>query len=52
MPQQELTPAALAQFLQQATRENLLACASTARCCARLDAAAQVVAACEELVTA
>ena len=52
MPQAELTPAALAQFLQQATRENLLACASTARGCARLDAAAQVVVACEELVRA
>lgn len=52
MPQHELTPAGLAQFLLQATRENLLACASTARSCARLDAAAQVVAACEELVTA
>ena len=52
MPQAQLTPAGLAQFLQQATRENLLACASSARRCARLDAAAKVVAACEELVTA
>ena len=52
MPQAELTPAALAQFLQQATRENLLACASTAHRCAKLDAATQVVRACEELVNA
>ncbi len=52
MPQAELTPDGLAQFLLQATRENLLACASTARRCARLDAAAQVAHACEELVNA
>lgn len=52
MPQTELTPTGLAQFLQQATRENLLACASTARRYARLDAASQVVDACEELVNA
>jgi len=51
MPQAELTPERLAQFLQQATRENLLACASTARRSAKLEATAQVVAACEELVT-
>lgn len=52
MPQAELTPERLAQFLRQATRENLLACASTARRSAKLEATAQVVAACEELVTA
>ncbi len=52
MPQTELDPQRLAQFLQQATRENLLACASTARRCAKTDATAQVVAACEELVRA
>jgi len=52
MPQAELTPERLAQFLRQATRENLLACASTARRCAKFEATAQVVAACEELVTA
>ncbi len=51
MPQAELTPERLAQFLQQATRENLLACASTARRSARLEATTDVVAACEELVT-
>lgn len=51
MPQAELTPEQLAQFLQQATRENLLACASTARRSARLEATTRVVAACEELVT-
>ncbi len=50
MQQSELTPPRLAQFLQQATRENLLACASTARRSAKNDATAQVVAACEELV--
>lgn len=52
MPQAELTPERLAQFLQQATRENLLACACAARRCAKLEAAAQVVSACEELVAA
>jgi UDP-N-acetylglucosamine--N-acetylmuramyl-(pentapeptide) pyrophosphoryl-undecaprenol N-acetylglucosamine transferase len=52
MPQAEFTPERLAQFLQQATRENLLACASTARRSAKLEATARVVAACEELVTA
>jgi len=51
MPQSELDPQRLAQFLQQATRENLLACASTARRSAKTDATARVVAACEELVT-
>ncbi len=52
MPQTEFEPQRLAQFLQQATRENLLACAATARRCAKTDATAQVVAACEELVRA
>lgn len=52
MPQAELTPERLAQFLEQATRENLLACALTARRCAKTEATAQVVAACEALVTA
>ncbi len=51
MPQSELDPQRLAQFLQQATRKNLLACASAARRCAKTDATARVVAACEELVT-
>ncbi len=51
MPQAEFTPKRLAQFLDQATRENLLACASTARHCAKTEATARVVAACEALVT-
>jgi len=51
MPQNELTPERLAQFLEQATRENLLACASTARRYAKTEATSQVVAACEALVT-
>ena len=46
-----LTPERLAQFLEQATRENLLACASAARRCAKTEATAQVVQACETLVT-
>ena len=52
MPQAELTPESLAQFLQQATRENLLACASAARRHARVDAAERVADACEQLVNA
>ncbi len=51
MAQAELTPERLAQFLEQATRENLLACASAARRCAKTEATAQVVQACEALVT-
>ena len=51
MAQAELTPERLAQFLEQATRENLLACASAARRCAKTEATAQVVQACETLVT-
>lgn len=49
--QAELTPERLALFLQQATRESLLACASAARRSAKTEAAAQVVSACEALVT-
>ena len=50
LAQSELDPPRLAQFLLQATRENLLACASTARLAEKTDATAQMVAACEELV--
>ena len=50
MPQAELDAQRLAQFFQQATRENLLACAATARRCARTDATAHVARACAELV--
>ena len=52
LAQRELTPQRLAQFFQQATRENLLACATTARRSARTDASARMADACEELVTA
>lgn len=51
MAQAELDPERLAQFFRQATRENLLACASAARRCAKTDATAQVAHACAELVT-
>jgi UDP-N-acetylglucosamine--N-acetylmuramyl-(pentapeptide) pyrophosphoryl-undecaprenol N-acetylglucosamine transferase len=51
MAQADLDPERLAQFFRQATRENLLACASTARRCAKTDATAQVARACAELVT-
>jgi UDP-N-acetylglucosamine--N-acetylmuramyl-(pentapeptide) pyrophosphoryl-undecaprenol N-acetylglucosamine transferase len=51
MAQDELDPERLAQFFHQATRENLLACASMARRCAKTDATAQVARACAELVT-
>jgi len=50
LPQAELSADRLAQFFQQATRESLLACAATARRCAKTDATAQVVRACAELV--
>lgn len=50
LPQAELDAQRLAQFFQQATRENLLACATTARRCAKTDATAHVVRACAELV--
>ena len=51
LAQADFDPPRLAQFLQQATRENLLACASTARLAEKTDATAQMVAACEELVS-
>jgi UDP-N-acetylglucosamine--N-acetylmuramyl-(pentapeptide) pyrophosphoryl-undecaprenol N-acetylglucosamine transferase len=51
MPQADLDPQRLAQFFQQATRENLLACAAMARRSARTDATAHVARACAELVT-
>jgi len=50
LAQSDFDPPRLAQFLQQATRENLLACATTARLAEKTDATAQMVAACEELV--
>ncbi len=52
LAQSDLTAQRLAQFFQQATRENLLACAATARGCAKTDASARVADACEELVAA
>ncbi|MEO8542504.1 MAG: undecaprenyldiphospho-muramoylpentapeptide beta-N-acetylglucosaminyltransferase [Betaproteobacteria bacterium] len=51
LAQAELNAQRLAQFFGQATRENLLACATTARRYAKTDATAQVARACAELVT-
>ena len=51
LAQSDFDPPRLAQFLQQATRENLLACASTARLAEKTDATAKMVAACEELAS-
>ena len=51
MAQADLEPQRLAQFFQQATRENLLVCAAMARRNARTDATAHVARACAELVT-
>ena len=49
LPQSGLTPERLAQLLQQATREELLACAVAARKLEKTGATADMVAACEEL---
>lgn len=50
LPQADLNANRLAQFFQQATRANLLACAATARRCAKTDATAHMARACAELV--
>jgi UDP-N-acetylglucosamine--N-acetylmuramyl-(pentapeptide) pyrophosphoryl-undecaprenol N-acetylglucosamine transferase len=50
LSQTDLDAPRLAQFLQQATRENLLACATTARRLAKTDATEHVARACAELV--
>jgi UDP-N-acetylglucosamine--N-acetylmuramyl-(pentapeptide) pyrophosphoryl-undecaprenol N-acetylglucosamine transferase len=49
MAQSDLTPQALANFLQTVTRAQLSAWGVKARQLAKLDAVAQMVAACEEL---
>ena len=49
LPQQELTPARLADMLQKTERKTLLACALQAKKLEKIDASAQIVAACEEL---
>ena len=51
MPQSELQPERLAQWLQSAHRAALLACATRARGLAKTSATAELVAACEELTT-
>lgn len=52
LPQSELSPQRLAEFLMQTDREQLLACAIRARKVAQLGAVNAVVAACEELAGA
>lgn len=51
LAQADLDPQRLARFFEQATRENLLACASMARRCGKTDATMHVARACAELVT-
>ncbi|MDO9196926.1 undecaprenyldiphospho-muramoylpentapeptide beta-N-acetylglucosaminyltransferase [Rhodoferax sp.] len=49
VPQHELTPEWLAAMLQKTERSTLLACALQAKKLEKIDAAAKIVAACEEL---
>lgn len=49
-PQSELTPASLAHWLRQCSRESLQAMAVKARQLARPDATAQVASSCEEIL--
>ena len=50
LPQPELSPERLADLLQKTKRPALLACALQAKRLEKIDAAAMIVAACEELI--
>jgi UDP-N-acetylglucosamine--N-acetylmuramyl-(pentapeptide) pyrophosphoryl-undecaprenol N-acetylglucosamine transferase len=51
VPQTELTPAFLAGLLQETGRDELIRRAVCARSMARVNATAEIVAACEQLVS-